>query len=195
LDEIYPPEHRKMAEAIARAGAVISGYPVGTKPEGGNFPPRNRIISGLSLAVVVIEAGDSSGALITADFAAEQGRDVFAVPGRIHDRAGRGTNRLIASGAFPMVSTDALLEALNLEMVNRQVAASRLLPANATERGILESLGDEPLHIDEISRRSGMSIAEISASLAMLELRGQVRQVGGMTYILAREASPGYRKD
>jgi DNA processing protein len=195
LDEIYPPEHRKMAEAIAKAGAVISDYPMGTKPEGGNFPPRNRIISGLSLAVVVIEAGESSGALITADFAAEQGRDVFAVPGRIHDRASRGTNRLIASGAFPMVSTDALLEALNLEMVNRQEAASRLLPANATERGILESLGDEPLHIDEISRRSGMSIAAISASLAMLELRGQVRQVGGMTYILAREASPGYRVD
>ncbi len=96
----------------------------------------------------MVEAGESSGALITADFAAEQGRDVFAVPGRIHDRASRGANRLIASGAFPMVSTDALLEALNLEMVTRQVAASRLLPANATERGILESLGDDPLHID-----------------------------------------------
>jgi DNA processing protein len=195
LDEVYPPEHRKMAEVISGTGAVVSDFPMGTKPEGGNFPPRNRIISGLSLAVVVIEAGESSGALITADFAAEQGRDVFAVPGRIHDRASRGSNRLIASGAFPMVSTDALLEALNLEMVTRQEAASRLLPANATERAILESLGDEPLHIDEISRRSGMSISEISASLAMLELRGQVRRVGGMTYILAREASPGYRVD
>ncbi len=195
LDAIYPPEHRKMAELIADSGAVVSDYPLGTKPEGGNFPPRNRIISGLSLAVVVVEAGESSGALITADFAAEQGRDVFAVPGRIHDRASRGANRLIASGAFPMNSTESLLEALNLEMVNRQEAASRLLPADATERGILESLGDEPLHIDEISQRSGMPISEISASLAMLELRGQVRQVGGMTYILAREASPGYRVD
>jgi DNA processing protein len=192
VDQIYPPEHRKLAEAIAESGAVLSDYPLGTRPEGGNFPPRNRIISGLSLAVVVVEAGESSGALITADFAAEQGRDVFAVPGRIQDRGSRGTNRLISTGAFPMVSTEALLEALNLELVTRQEAAARLLPANATERGILEALGEEPLHIDEISQRSGMSIVEISASLAMLELRGQVRQVGGMTYILAREPSPGY---
>jgi DNA processing protein len=195
VDEVYPPEHRKMAEAIAQSGAVLSDYPLGTRPEGGNFPPRNRIISGLSLAVVVVEAGESSGALITADFAAEQGRDVFAVPGRIQDRASRGTIRLVASGAFPMVSTEALLEALNLEVVTRQEAAARLLPAKAVERGILESLGEEPLHIDEISQRSGISSAEISASLAMLELRGQVRQVGGMTCILAREASPGYTVD
>jgi DNA processing protein len=195
LDEIYPPEHRKMAEAISESGAVLTDCPMGTRPEGGNFPPRNRIISGVALAVVVVEAGESSGALIKADFAADQGRDVFAVPGRIHDRASRGTNRLIATGAFPLTSTESLLEALNLEVVTRQDAAARLLPANATERGILESLGEEPLHIDEISRRSGMSIADISASLAMLELRGQVRQVGGMTYVLARETSPNYRVD
>jgi DNA processing protein len=195
LDEIYPPEHRQMAKAIAASGAVVTDYPLGTRPEGGNFPPRNRIISGLSLGVVVVEAGESSGALITADFAAEQGRDVFAVPGRIYDRASRGTNRLIGAGAYPMLSTEALLEALNLEMVTRQDAAARLLPANVTERSILESLGEEPLHIDEISQRSGVPISEISASLAMLELRGQVRQVGGMTYILARETSPGYKVD
>jgi DNA processing protein len=195
LDEIYPPEHRKMAEAISESGAVLTDCPMGTRPEGGNFPPRNRIISGVALAVVVVEAGESSGALIKADFAADQGRDVFAVPGRIHDRASRGTNRLIATGAFPLTSTESLLEALNLEVVTRQDAAARLLPANATERGILESLGEEPLHIDEISRRSGMSIADISASLAMLELRGQVRQVGGLTYVLARETSPNYRVD
>ena len=193
LDLIYPPEHRKLARQISGSGAVLTDYPLGTRPEAGNFPPRNRIISGMSLAVVVVEAGESSGALITADFAAEQGRDVFAVPGRVHDVRSRGTNRLISQGAFPLLSVEELMEALNLEMASQKRQTDRALPADPVERSILESLGELPVHIDEICRQSGLEPATISASLAMLELRGQVRQVGGMNYILAREDLARYR--
>lgn len=101
LDKIYPPEHRGLADKIAAAGSIVTDYALGTKPEGHNFPPRNRIISGLSLAVIVIEAGESSGALITADFSADQGGDVFAVPGDIYKPSSKGTNRLIQAGAHP----------------------------------------------------------------------------------------------
>ena len=117
LDNIYPPEHRGLADKIAVQGSVISDYPMGTKPEGRNFPPRNRIISGLSLAVIVIEAGESSGALITADFSADQGRDVFAVPGDIYKPSSKGTNRLIQAGAHPLVKPEEVLEVLNLDLV------------------------------------------------------------------------------
>jgi DNA processing protein len=193
LDQLYPPEHRHLAEEIQGAGAVITDYALGTRPEPGNFPPRNRIISGCSMAVVVVEAGEASGALITAEFAAEQGRDVFAVPGRIGDLKSRGTNWLISQGAFPLLSIEGLLEALNLEMVSLQNAASRVLPADPVERTILESLGTAPTHIDEISRKSGLEAGTISACLAMLELRGRVRQVGGMNYVLAHDPTPEYR--
>ena len=98
VDTVYPPEHAGVAEAIAQAGAVVSDYALGTPPEAANFPPRNRIISGLAKGVVIVEAGEVSGALITADFAAEQGRDVFAVPGNIHQRTSLGSNKLIQQG-------------------------------------------------------------------------------------------------
>lgn len=193
LDHIYPPEHRKLAQAIAGSGAVVTDYPLGTRPEAGNFPPRNRIISGLALAVIVVEAADSSGALITSNFAADQGRDVFAVPGRIYDRASRGTNRLIASGAFPALSVDDVLEVLNLDAVADRAPSQMALPEDETERTVLQLLGAEPIHIDELSARSEIPIAQLNACLSMLELRGQARQVGGMHYVLAREPGAGYR--
>lgn len=193
LDQIYPPEHRNLAQSIARSGAVVSDYPLGTSPEGGNFPARNRIIAGLSLAVIVVEAGDSSGALITADFAAEQGRDVFAVPGRIYDRGSRGTNRLIASGAFPVTSVEDVLEVLNLDVIARTVPRKPALPEDATERRVLKVLTSEPIHIDELRARCELPIAELTAALSMLELRGQARQVGGMHYVRAHEPRAEYR--
>ncbi len=193
LDHLYPPEHRKLAALIAEAGAVVSEYPLGTRPEPGNFPPRNRIISGLSLAVIVVEAADSSGALITANFAADQGRDVFAVPGRIHDRASRGTNRLIATGAFPALSVGEVLEVLNLDAVAGQAPAQMALPEDETERKVLQLLSTEPLHIDELSLRTDIPIAQLNACLSMLELRGQARQVGGMHYVRTREPGGSYR--
>ena len=172
---------------------MLSDYPLGTDPEGTNFPPRNRIIAGLSLGVIVVEAGDSSGALITADFALEQGRDVFAVPGRIYDRGSRGANRLIQSGAIPVTSVEDVLEALNLEAVASEAPLKPNLPEDETERQVLQALGSDPVHIDELQARCDLSIAQVTASLSMLELRGQARQVGGMHYVRVREAAATYR--
>lgn len=186
LDTIYPPEHRKLAEAIKRQGSVISDYPLGTQPEPANFPPRNRIISGLSLAVIVTEAGESSGALITADFAAEQGRDVLAVPGDITRATSYGCNRLIRDGAQPIISIGDVLEVLDLELMARHEAIARALPDDNNERTVLQTLSDDPQHIDEIYASSRLTMHEVSASLSMLELKGRVRHVGGMKYIRLR---------
>jgi DNA processing protein len=193
LDEIYPPEHRNLAEKIAKSGAVVSDYPMGTKPEGRNFPPRNRIISGLSLAVVIVEAGEGSGALITADFAAEQGRELYAVPGSLYSRASRGTHALLLSGARPLTSVDDLLEGLNLDLVARHEQAEQELPEDEKERSVYKALTSDPIHVDEIQLRCGLPVSEVTATLALLELKGRVQQVGGMQYIRAREARAGYR--
>jgi DNA processing protein len=187
LDRIYPPEHRKLAEDIALHGALISDYPPGTAPDSANFPPRNRIISGLSLAVVVVEAGNTSGALITASFAAEQGRDVLAVPGNIHAPQSVGTNRLIQQGAHPILDPQDILEVLNLTMVAEHRAARVALPADPVERRLFSLLGAEPLHVDELRHRTDLPIEMVTAALTMLELKGMVRQVGGMQYIALRE--------
>ncbi len=193
LDRIYPPENLRLAEAVGGAGAVLTDYPLGTAPEAGNFPPRNRIIAGLSLAVVIVEAGEGSGALITADFGAEQGREVFAVPGSIYSRASRGTNALVRAGARPLVSPEDILEALNLDAIVRQEAVSQALPDDPTEASVLEALSAEPVHVDELTARIGLPPAQISASLAMLELKGRARQVGGMHYVRVREPGLPYR--
>jgi DNA processing protein len=195
LDRVYPPEHRHLAESIADAGAVISDYPLGTRPEPKNFPPRNRIISGLAMIVVIVEAGEGSGALITADFAAEQGREVFAVPGEINKRASRGTNLLIQSGARILISPEDVLEALNLDLVARQEVAALELPEDETERRVFEALSGEPTHVDDLQASCDLPVAQITASLAMLELKGRVRQVGGMHYIRVREPGAAYRVD
>ncbi len=183
VDVIYPPEHRKLAEAIEENGAIISDYPLGTQPEGINFPPRNRIISGLSLATIVVEAGERSGALITADFAVEQGRDVFAVPGNVFSPASRGTNRLIQKGAYAMVSPQDVLDVLDLSQVEDYKDARQSLPADTTEARILQVMGYEPIHVDEICHESGIPVEKVSAALTMMELKGMVQHVGGMRYV------------
>jgi DNA processing protein len=195
LDRIYPPEHSQLAQSVAQAGALISDYPLGTPPESGNFPPRNRIISGLSKGVIVVEAGDVSGALITADFAAEQGRDVFAVPGSIFQRSARGTNKLIQQGAKLVTGVGDVLEELNLALVAEQRAARTVLPADATEQRLLACLSSEPVHIDDLGSQVGLPIAQVSGALALMELKGLVRQVGGMNYVVAREPRAGYVVD
>ncbi|MFN2158969.1 MAG: DNA-processing protein DprA [Anaerolineales bacterium] len=192
IDRVYPPEHRSLAEEIAGHGALVSDYPPGTKPEASNFPARNRIISGLSRVVVVIEAGSRSGALITANFAAEQGRDVFAVPGFIYSPASTGTNNLIQQGAFPMLGPQDVLEILNLDMIDQHRSARQELPADATEAELLRLLGREPLHVDEISSKINMPIENVTASLAVMELKGMIRQVGSMHYVAVREAAAKY---
>jgi DNA processing protein len=193
VDRIYPPEHRKLGERIAARGALISDYPPGTPPEAGNFPPRNRIISGLARAVVIVEAGLDSGALITASFAAEQGREVFAVPGNINAPQSQGTNRLIRDGAHPLLSPQDALELLNLSMATEQRAARTALPADAGEAQLLQVLGHQPLHVDEIRSQTGMPIEKVTSTLAMMELKGMVRQVGGMNYVAVREPGEEYK--
>ena len=193
VDKIYPPEHRQMAEKLSQQGAILSDYAPGTPPDSANFPPRNRIISGLSMAVVVVEAGDVSGALITAGFAADQGREVFAVPGSVYAPQSRGTNRLIFNGARILLQPTDVLKALDLTRNVERREIRRALPANDTEAAVLNFLGAEPIHVDEIRARLGLPIEKISAALTMMELKGMVRQMGGMNYAAIQEEPAEYK--
>ncbi|MCS6906335.1 MAG: DNA-processing protein DprA [Anaerolineales bacterium] len=192
LDRVYPPEHRRLAEQIVSQGALVSDYPLGTQPDATNFPPRNRIISGLALAVIVVEAGEKSGALITAKFAVEQGRDVFAVPGNIHAPQSMGANRLIQQGAFPFLGISDLLETLNIAVKVQQSSARQALTMDENEACLLQSLSDQPLHVDELSHLCQMPVALVSSTLALLELKGLAKSVGNMCYVVARERGGEY---
>ncbi len=193
IDIVYPHEHRGLAKNIIQRGAIITEYPLGTPPEGGNFPARNRIISGLSLGTLVIEAGKRSGALITADYALEQGREVFALPGNVNSPKSLGTNRLIQEGAAKLViSVEDVLEELNLTLVERHQEVRMAVPEDEREYQILGCISTEPIHVDEIGQRTGLPIAEVTSTLAMMELKGMVRHVGGMNYVVAREMGVEY---
>lgn len=193
VDRIYPAEHRNLAEEIANSGAIISDYPPGTAPEATNFPPRNRIISGLSRATIVIEAGQTSGALITAEFAVNQGRTVYAVPGSIYNVQSKGTNKLIQDGAKPLLDIREVLNDFQVEMVQERKSIRREYPVDLFEQKILSVLSDEPLHVDEITHQSEMSISQVSSSLAMMELKGLTKHIGGMKYIIIRENKGEYQ--
>jgi len=194
VDRVYPPEHAQLAEKICAHGALISDYAPGTPPDASNFPPRNRIISGLSKATVVVEAGETSGALITAQFSIDQGREVFAVPGNIYAPQSKGTNRLIAQGARPLLSWPDLLDILNLTYLHQQRQVRQVLPGDETEARLLSVLNQhEALHVDEIHRQTGLPVERVSATLTMMELKGLVRQVGGMNFVAVREDSAVYR--
>ncbi len=187
VDIIYPSEHRSLALDITRHGAIISEFPLGTKPDAPNFPMRNRVISGLSLGTLVVEAGDASGALITAARACEQNREVFAVPGSMFAPRSAGTNRLISRGeAKLVVSVEDILEELHLESAPQQLAMELVLAHDGTEETLLGLLGSEPVHVDSLTRASDLPISVVSSTLAMLELRGIVRQVTHMQYVRAR---------
>ena len=186
LDQVYPPEHRDLARKIAQNGALISEQALGVRPEARNFPARNRIISGLSLGVLVVESPWASGAIITAKQALEQGREVFAVPGGILSPNSEGPNRLIKAGAAPVTEVNDILEALNLTKVAQYVDARLALPDDPIEARLLELLSTEPRHIDAIRRQANLPVQEVSSALAMLELKGMARSVGGMKYVLAR---------
>ena len=192
VDITYPPEHAKLAKEIISQGALVSDYPIGTPPDGVNFPPRNRIISGLSLATVVVEAGERSGALITAEFAVEQGREVFAVPGSILTPQSEGTNKLIEQGARPLLKMKEIIEVLKLEQIPEKQTTRKINPINPSEKRLLDFLSHEPVHVDELSNLAGLPISEVSATLTMMELKGLVSQVGGMNYVAAREAKGYY---
>lgn len=204
VDVVYPPEHGRLYDEIAESGAVISEYPPGARPERWNFPVRNRIISGLSLGTVVVEAAAGSGSLITARYAADQGREVFAVPGPVTLATSKGANGLLKQGARLVEdATDVIAE---LSGVLRGMLATgdpaepavtggpKAVKAAETVRkpdftgeelALLKIMGDEPKHIDEITVAGGLGASRTSGILLLLEMKGGVRRHGGMSYSIA----------
>lgn len=181
-DRVYPPEHRRLADRIAAGGAVVSELPLGAPPRRQHFPLRNRLIAGLSEAVVVVEARDRSGSLITARHAAEQGADVYAVPGPITAPTSRGPHRLLRDGAIPLTSPEDLLQDLGVSgaapgAASAPAEASQAsAPSDPLARAVLEALGSQPLDRDELGRRLETTPAALGAALSMLELSGFVNE-------------------
>ena len=184
LDQVYPPENGALARRIAEDsyGALISEFAPGVPPDAVNFPRRNRIVSGLSCGTVIVEAGERSGALITADFALEQGRDVLAVPGSIFNAMSVGANQLLRQGATPVTSAQDILEVVGAVGEAATPLAYQVPDMSALEARVWRALSGEPRHADEFARTLGLSSGEVAATLAMLELKGLARQVGSMLY-------------
>jgi DNA processing protein len=183
IDRDYPRSHSELARRIGEHGAVVSEYPPGVEPAPWRFPARNRIIAGLCAATVVVEARERSGALITADFALELGRDVFAVPGEITSALSAGTNDLLRQGAAPLLSADDVLEALGLEPAARQ-----LPPLSPAGSQVLRLLADGARDADDLARGSGRTTAEVAAVLVELELAGVASEADGL-YRVSPETS------
>ena len=184
---IYPGANRYLADKIvAEGGAILSEHTLGTPPLRHHFPQRNRIVSGLSLGVLVIEAPEKSGSLITARAALDQNREVFVVPGSIYSRASAGCNMLLQQGAMPVVRPADILAALDLMEVTAYTQKEKIADVTPEEGQVLSFLNQEPLHIDEIVRRSALPTPIVSSALVMMEIKGRVRNLGGMMYVLAR---------
>jgi len=182
---ISPRQNFALAQKIMETGCIISEYPVGFTVAKGNFPVRNRIISGLAVGTLVVEADVDSGSLITASFALEQNREVFAVPGSIFSQVSRGTNNLIKKGAKLVNSYMDIIEELNLDQA--PVPEIELEGASSEqEQLILEKLSRDPIHIDDLVRAIDMPAAEVSAALVMLEMKGRVRNLGGAKFAKIR---------
>jgi len=186
IDVAYPPENKGLMEDISRSGAVVTENPFGTQPESGYFPARNRIISGLSRGTVIIEAAEDSGSLITAKYALEQGRKLFAVPGNIGLVNSRGSNSLIKQGATLVESAQDILQNLKIQSADAQSAgAARDLPSlTKDEEPVFRQITNEPKHIDLLMKESNTTPARISGVLVTLELKGLVRQLPGKYYII-----------
>jgi DNA processing protein len=183
VDVVYPPENRNLFAKIIEQGAVLSEFPMGSPPEGGHFPKRNRIISGLSMGVVVVEAGPDSGSLITANYALEQGREVFAIPGNVGAGGSRGTNRLIKDGAKLVESSDDILEEILPQWQREKEEVKPRGPELSQEERILyEMLSEMPLHIDAMIRESRFDPGKVSSLLLNLELKGLIAQWPGKCF-------------
>jgi DNA processing protein len=190
LAEIYPPENKKLFDQIVESGAAISEFPMKAKPLAHNFPRRNRIISGLSLGVIVVEAAKNSGALITADFALEQGREVFAVPGKVDSTTSFGTNRLIKQGAKLVGSVEDIIEELKpqleihlKEIKKNEIIEDKPLDLSKDESRLYDIISFQPKHIDEIVAESGFSINSVLGALMQMEIRHLVRQLPGKLFV------------
>lgn len=183
LDIVYPPENRRLFQQISEEGSVISEYPPGTPPLPAHFPVRNRIISGLSNGVLVIEAMEKSGALITAGLALEQNRDVMAVPGNIHCPQNQGANKLLKSGAFLVERLEDILECLNIFTLAPPAAKAPNEELTKLEEKMLEAIGFSVKHLDELTQTTGLSVGEASSLLTMLEVKGLVKREVGNNYL------------
>jgi DNA processing protein len=181
LDKVYPAANRDLAHALAEHGAIISEFPLGTPPLASNFPRRNRIISGMSIGCLVVEASLQSGSLITARLALEQGRDVFAIPGSIHAPQSKGCHALIKQGAKLVEAAQDILEELGGLIVKPEISLSQ--PATSSAEGeLLGHLGFDPTNIDTLAERSGLTVSQLSAMLLTLELEGRVSALPGGLY-------------
>lgn len=188
IERVYPPDNEELARQIMGNGALVSEFPIGTPPTGTNFPRRNRIISGLALGVLIAEAPEHSGALITAETALEQGREVFAIPANIFNTTGTGGNKLIQEGAKLVMRPGDVLDELNVSHAEEETRAKteRIIPDNSTETLLLDFLEADPVHIDDIIRETGLTPAEVIATLTILELKGLAQPAGHMQYSRAR---------
>jgi DNA processing protein len=190
IDTVYPAQHRELAAAIAKQGALVSEFPFGTPPMRQLFPQRNRLISGLSLGTVVVEAARQSGSLITARLAGEQGREVFALPGSIHNPMARGCHRLIREGAKLVESAEDIVNelgplaghVLQFSQESSQSPSARVTGDDAEYRKLREHLGFDPVSVDELASRSGLTIEQVSSMLLILELDGKVEKLSGGRY-------------
>ncbi len=185
IDVVYPPENKKLYQTIMEQGAVISEFPMGTEPSAYNFPARNRIISGLSLGVLVVEASLKSGSLITARLALEQGREVFAVPGNVHSYKSKGTHRLLKEGAKLVETVQDIQDEIRLRISTvpedkKDSAAPLDMPDDS--RSVYQIMGHEPTHIDELIAQTGFASSHIAAILLDLELNGLIKQFPGKRF-------------
>jgi DNA processing protein len=191
IDRIYPAENVSIANKIMKNGAIITEFPIYTKPEKSNFPRRNRIISGLSMGTLVVEATEKSGALITADYSLDQGREVFAIPGSIHSFLSKGCHDLIKQGAKLVNSYHDIIEELEIEDIyNKSSENSKKKDENINiddlnehEKVFLQYISTDPLHIDEIADLTELSMAQLNETLLSLELKNLIREVEGKRYI------------
>ncbi|HCT64614.1 MAG TPA: DNA-protecting protein DprA [Lachnospiraceae bacterium] len=186
LDIVYPYENKDLMNRIINSGAVVTEYPIGTAPDAKHFPRRNRIISGISLGVLLVEASQKSGSLITADFALEQNREVFAVPGQIGIKSSSGTNGLIKQGAKMVTCIEDILEELNVksyECVHDNEDQIEKLNLNDDEKIIYSNLSNIPIHLESLMKTSGFSISKLNIIFTMLELKDLIKQLPGKQFI------------
>ena len=198
IDRIYPARHRELAHRISASGALITEYPPGTAPKRQHFPERNRILTGLALGTLVVEAARRSGSLISARLAAEQGREVFAIPGSIHNALARGCHRLIREGAKLVEAADDILSELGPiayrllgdehERAEKQEKSAPLDTLGNDHRNLLNAMGFDPVSVDQLLPRSGLTIGELSSMLLILELEGKIEKLPGGRYARLSDA-------
>jgi DNA processing protein len=183
-DTTYPPQHRQLRADVASQGAVVTEFAFGVPPLREYFPSRNRIIAGLSLGTVVVEAPDRSGAIITARQATEAGREVFAVPGDIHRPHSRGCHALIRDGAGLVETVEDIVDGLGIRLAAVPERPKRdLSDLPTTERTVLAALSHEPKHVDAVAETTGLSLAAVTSALMLLEVKSLVRRFPGSTYV------------